>query len=109
MRPFDNRRVLVTRSDRGIGKGSRSVLKAARRFCSSPGAATNSTRCALLELTSEARAVALDLTLLDSARQVVTATADAWDGLDIVAQTAGLLRKAASWNWTILSGQPYSA
>lgn len=47
------------------------------------------TSAELLELTSEVRAVALDLTFPDSARQVVTAAAEAWHGLDILVTNAG--------------------
>lgn len=47
------------------------------------------TRAELLELNPEVRALALDLTLPDAARQVVSTAADAWGGLDILITNAG--------------------
>jgi 3-oxoacyl-[acyl-carrier protein] reductase len=92
MGSFDNRRVLVTGSGRGIGKGI------ARRFAESGAKILlvarsrdelERTRAELGELTSEVRTIALDLTLPDSARQVVTEAASAWSGLDILVTNAG--------------------
>jgi len=92
MRSFENRRVLVTGSGRGIGKGI------ARRFAQGGAKVLlvargreelDQTRSELLELTSEVRATALDLTLPDSARQIVAEAAHAWGGLDILVTNAG--------------------
>jgi NAD(P)-dependent dehydrogenase (short-subunit alcohol dehydrogenase family) len=92
MRPFENRRVLVTGSGRGIGKGI------ASRFAQSGAKVLlvarsrdelDQTRTELLELTSDVRAFALDLTVPDAARQVVGAVTDAWGGLDILITNAG--------------------
>src|SRR5579872_4747285 len=92
MRSFENRRVLVTGSGRGIGKGI------ARRFAEGGAKILlvarsrdelDQTRTELRELTSEVRATALDLTLPDSARQVVREAADVWGGLDILVTNAG--------------------
>ncbi len=92
MRSFENRRVLVTGSGRGIGKAI------ARRFAqggakillvSRSGSELEQTRAELLELTSEVRATALDLVGPDAARQIVSEAADAWGGLDILVTNAG--------------------
>jgi 3-oxoacyl-[acyl-carrier protein] reductase len=92
MRPFENRRVLVTGSGRGIGEGI------ARRFAEGGAKILlvarsrdelEQTRIELRELTSDVRSTALDLTLPDSARQVVTDALGAWGGLDILVTNAG--------------------
>jgi 3-oxoacyl-[acyl-carrier protein] reductase len=92
MPAFENRRVLVTGSGRGIGKGI------ARRFAEGGAKILlvarsrdelDHTRAELQEITPEVRAIALDLTLPDSARQVVTEAAEAWGGLDILVTNAG--------------------
>lgn len=77
MRFFENRRVLVTESGRGIEKGN------AHRF-------TQGGAKIPLVARTQARgpAVALDLALPDSARQVVTEAA-AWSGLHIVVIDTG--------------------
>jgi len=89
---FENRRVLVTGSGRGIGKAS------ARRFAlggakvllvARSRSELDESRAELLELTSEVHAVALDLTLPDSARQLVVKVRDLWGGLDILVTNAG--------------------
>jgi 3-oxoacyl-[acyl-carrier protein] reductase len=89
---FENRRVLVTGSGRGIGKaiarrfalgGARVLLMARSR------SELDESRAELLELTSEVHAVALDLTLPDSARQLVVKVRDLWGGLDILVTNAG--------------------
>jgi 3-oxoacyl-[acyl-carrier protein] reductase len=88
----ENRRVLVTGSGRGIGKAI------ARRFAQGEArillvARTRSelddSRAELLELTSEVHAVAVDLTLPDSARQLVAKASQRWGGLDILVTNAG--------------------
>lgn len=92
MRSFENKRVLVTGSGRGIGKaiarrfaqGGAKILLVARS-----GNELEQTRAELLELTSEVRATALDLILPDSARQIVAEAADTWGGLDILVTNAG--------------------
>ena len=92
MRRFEDRRVLVTGSGRGIGKGI------ARRFAEGGAKILlvarsrdelGQTRAELLELTPEVRAFALDLTLADSARRIVSEAVDAWGGLDILVTNAG--------------------
>lgn len=92
MRCYENRRVLVTGSGRGIGKGI------ARRFAEGGAKILlvarsrdelEQTSAELRGLTSDVRAVALDLTVPDSAREIVTAAAEAWDGLDILVTNAG--------------------
>jgi 3-oxoacyl-[acyl-carrier protein] reductase len=92
MRRFENQRVLVTGSGRGIGQaiarcfaeGGAKVMLVSR----SP-AELNETRAALLKLTSDVRALPLDLTLPTAARQIVDAMADAWGGIDILVTNAG--------------------
>ena len=92
MRSFENRRVLVTGSGRGIGKGI------ARRFTEGGAKVLlvarsrdelEQTRTELRELKSDVRSTALDLTLPDSARQLVTEAGAAWGGLDILITNAG--------------------
>jgi NAD(P)-dependent dehydrogenase (short-subunit alcohol dehydrogenase family) len=89
---FENRRVLVTGSGRGIGKaiarhfarsGARVLLVARGR------SELDESRAELLQLTSEVHAVALDLTLPDSARQLVGRARELWGGLDILVTNAG--------------------
>jgi NAD(P)-dependent dehydrogenase (short-subunit alcohol dehydrogenase family) len=92
MRSFEHHRVLVTGSGRGIGKGI------ARRFAQGGAKILlvarsrdelDQTRAELLQLTPEVRAVALDLTLPDSANQIVGHAAAAWGGLDVLVSNAG--------------------
>src|SRR5579872_1602392 len=92
MRSFENRRVLVTGSGRGIGKGI------ARRFAEGGAKILlvarsrdelEQTRAELSELTSEVRATALDLVASDSARQIVAEAQSVWGGLDILVTNAG--------------------
>lgn len=92
MLSFENRRVLVTGSGRGIGKGI------ARRFAEGGAKVLlvarsrdelDQTRAELLELTPGVRAVALDLTLPDSPRQIVAEASGVWGGLDILVTNAG--------------------
>jgi|SRR5215472_530776 len=92
MQSFENRRVLVTGSGRGIGKaiarrfahGGAKVLLVARSRNE-----LDDSRAELLELTSEVHAVALDLTLSDSDLQLVTKASELWGGLDILVTNAG--------------------
>src|SRR5215831_6776653 len=92
MRSFEDRRVLVTGSGRGIGKGI------ARRFAQGGAKVLlvarsrdelDQTRSELLELSSDVRAFALDLTGPDAARHVLSAAVDAWGGLDMLITSAG--------------------
>lgn len=92
MQSFENRRVVVTGSGRGIGKGI------ARRFAEGGAKVLlvarsrdelDQTRRELLELTSDVRALALDLTVPGAALQVIDAAAGAWGGLDILIPNAG--------------------
>lgn len=88
---FENRRVLVTGSGRGIGKaiahrfarGGAKVLLVSRSRNE-----LDDSRAELLELTCEVHAVALDLTLPDSARQLVANASELWGGLDILVTNA---------------------
>jgi NAD(P)-dependent dehydrogenase (short-subunit alcohol dehydrogenase family) len=92
MRSFDNQRVLVTGSGRGIGKaiarrfaeGGARVFLVARSSNELDG-----TRSELLEFSSDIRAAALDLILPDAARRVVAEAVEAWGGLDILVTNAG--------------------
>ena len=92
MPSFENRRVLVTASGRGIGRaiarrfarGGAKVLLVARGRSE-----LDESRAELLQLTSEVHAVALDLTLPDSARQLVGKVRDLLGGLDILVTNAG--------------------
>jgi len=92
MKHFENRRVLVTGSGRGIGKAiaHRFAREGAKiQLVARSQSELDTTRAELLELTSEVRATALDLQLPASARQIVGEVADAWDGLDILVTNAG--------------------
>jgi NAD(P)-dependent dehydrogenase (short-subunit alcohol dehydrogenase family) len=92
MRSFENQRVLVTGSGRGIGKaiarrfaqGGAKILLTARSQSE-----LDQTRAELQELTSEVRAIALDLVIPDSARRVIAEAVGAWGGLDILVTNAG--------------------
>ena len=92
MERFENRRVLVTGSGRGIGKaiarrfaqGGARIMLVARSLHE-----LEETRGELLELTSEVRTLALDLQLPHSGRQVLAEVEDAWNGLDILVTNAG--------------------
>jgi 3-oxoacyl-[acyl-carrier protein] reductase len=92
MLSFENRRVLVTGSGRGIGKAI------ARRFAQGGARIAlvarstdelEETRSELLQLTSEVIATTLDLLAPDSARALVSQIATAWGGLDILVTNAG--------------------
>jgi len=92
MQSFENQRVLVTGSGRGIGKaiarrfaqGGAKILLTAR----SQGE-LDQTQAELQALTSDVRAIALDLVAPDSARQVIAEAVGAWSGLDILVTNAG--------------------
>jgi NAD(P)-dependent dehydrogenase (short-subunit alcohol dehydrogenase family) len=92
MRSFENRRVLVTGSGRGIGKaivsyfaqGGAKILLVARSQHE-----LDDTRAELVRFTSEVHATDLDLTLPDTAQRVVAEAADIWGGLDILVTNAG--------------------
>lgn len=92
MLSFENRRVLVTGSGRGIGKaiarrfaeGGARVLLTARTQNE-----LEQTRAELQELTAEVRATTLDLVAPDSARQIVAEAISGWGGLDILVTNAG--------------------
>lgn len=91
-RPFENQRVLVTGSSRGIGKAI------ARRFAEG-GARLQlvartadelaTTKQELLDLTSDVRATALDLVAPAAALQIVEEVQNAWGGLDVLVSSAG--------------------
>ena len=108
MRSFENKRVLITGSGRGIGKGiahrfaqdGAKILLVARSRDE-----LDQTRGELLELASEVRALAIGLTLRDSTRQVVTEAAEAWGGLGILVTTPGPHRRVDSSNWTTTHGR----
>ena len=92
MRSFENRRVLVTGSGRGIGKGiARGFARGGAKVLLVARSRDElyQTSGELQELTSQVRAVALDLTLPDSARQIVSDASDAWGGLDVLVTNAG--------------------
>jgi len=92
MKSFENRRVLVTGSGRGIGKaiahrfarGGARIMLVARSLNE-----LEQTRGELLQLTSEVRILALDLQQPGSGKQVLTEVEDAWSGLDILVTNAG--------------------
>src|SRR5579864_403708 len=92
MQSFENQRVLVTGSGRGIGKaiarrfaqGGAKILLTAR----SQGE-LDQTQAELQALTSDVGAIALDLVAPDSARQVIAEAVGAWSGLDILVTNAG--------------------
>lgn len=92
MKPFENRRVLVTDSGRGIGKAiaHRFAREGAKiQLVARTQSELDATRTELLALTSEVRATALDLQLPGSARQIVGEVADVWGGLDVLVTNAG--------------------
>jgi NAD(P)-dependent dehydrogenase (short-subunit alcohol dehydrogenase family) len=92
MERFDNRRVLVTGSGRGIGKAiARRLAQGGARIMlvARSSHELEQTRSELLELTTEVRTLALDLQLPDSPRQVSTEVENAWSGLDILVTNAG--------------------
>lgn len=92
MRLFENRRVLVTGSGRGIGKaiarrfaeGGAKVILTARSQSE-----LDQTRAELQKFASEVRALTLDLVAPDSARRVVAEAVSAWGGLDVLVTNAG--------------------
>lgn len=91
MRSSETRRVLVTGSGRGIGKGI--ALEFARQGAKVQLAARTmdeleATRTELLQFASEVRATALDLLVSDSARLIVHELAEAWAGLDVLVTNA---------------------
>ena len=92
MRWFEDQRVLVTGSGRGIGSAI------ARRFAQDgariqlvvrSGDELTQTRSELALLTSEVRAMVSDLALPGAARQLVDKVIEAWGGLDILVTNAG--------------------
>jgi 3-oxoacyl-[acyl-carrier protein] reductase len=92
MADFMDRRVLVTGSGRGIGKGI--ALRFAQggakvQLVARSASELEETRSELANFTSEVRATVLDLTAPDSARKVVGEVASAWGGLDILVTNAG--------------------
>jgi NAD(P)-dependent dehydrogenase (short-subunit alcohol dehydrogenase family) len=109
MQSFENRRVLVTGSGRGIGKaiarrfaqGGAKILLVARSS-DELEASRRELRC----LTSEIHAVPLDLTLPDSAQKLVAKASDQWGGLDILITNAGA---AAQGGFLELNDDDWSA
>lgn len=92
MKHFENRRVLVTGSGRGIGKAiaHRFAREGAKiQLVARSQGELDATRAELLALTAEVRATALDLQLPGSAQQIVGEVADVWGGLDILVTNAG--------------------
>lgn len=92
MRPSEPRRVLVTGSGRGIGKGI--ALEFARQGAKVQLTARTideleATRTELMRFASEVRATAVDLLAPDSARLIVDEAANAWGGLDVLVTNAG--------------------
>src|SRR5215472_12421916 len=92
MADFKDRRVLVTGSGRGIGKGI--ALRFARggakvQLVARSASELEETRSELANFTWEVRTAVLDLTAPDSARKVVGEVASAWGGLDILVTNAG--------------------
>jgi 3-oxoacyl-[acyl-carrier protein] reductase len=92
MADFKDRRVLVTGSGRGIGKGI--ALRFAQggakvQLVARSASELEETRSELANFTSEVRTAVLDLTAPDSARKVVGEVASAWGGLDILVTNAG--------------------
>jgi NAD(P)-dependent dehydrogenase (short-subunit alcohol dehydrogenase family) len=91
MQSFEDRRVLITGSGRGIGKTiAHCFAEGGAKVCSWPAAGKlNESRAELFALTSEVHAVALDLTPPESGRQFVTTASELWGGLDILVTNAG--------------------
>jgi len=89
---FKNKRVLVTGSGRGIGKGiaERFAREGAWvQLVARSEEELEATLSELLKFTAEVRATPLDLLAPDSGRQIVEEVQRAWDGLDILITNAG--------------------
>lgn len=89
---FENQRVLVTGSGRGIGSAiaHRFAQEGARiQLVARSMDELEQTRSELAPLASEVRAMTLDLVLPGSARQLVDEVARGWGGLDILVTNAG--------------------
>jgi len=92
MRWFENQRVLVTGSGRGIGSAiaRRFAQDGARiQLVARSADELEQTRSELALLTSEVRAMVSDLALPGAARQLVDKVIEAWGGLDILVTNAG--------------------
>ena len=92
MKRFRGKRVLVTGSGRGIGAAiaRRFASESARVYLTArSGAELTTTRDELRSLTSEVRAIALDLTEKGSAAKLTAEVEQAWGGLDILVTNAG--------------------
>ena len=89
---FENQRVLVTGSGRGIGSAiaHRFAQEGARiQLVARSMDELEQTPSELAPLASEVRAMTLDLVLPGSARQLVDEVARGWGGLDILVTNAG--------------------
>ncbi len=105
---FKNKRVLVTGSGRGIGKGiaERFAREGAWvQLVARSEEELEATRSELLKFTAEVRATPLDLLAPDSGRQIVEEVQRAWDGLDILITNAGAAAQGASLNSKMPSGR----
>ena len=92
MQRFHNKRVLVTGSGRGIGQAiaERFAREGARvQLVARSQAELDETKRGLEAFSAEIRATALDLTLPDSAGQIISEVEKAWGGLDILVTNAG--------------------
>ncbi len=89
---FKNKRVLVTGSGRGIGKGIAEQFAregAWVQLVARSEEELEATRSELLKFTAEVRATSLDLLGPASGRQIVEEVQHAWGGLDILVTNAG--------------------
>lgn len=92
MNHFQNQRVLITGSGRGIGKAiaHRFAREGAKiQLVARTQSELDATHTELLGLTSEVRAAVLDLQHPTAARHLIDEIAEVWGGLDVLVTNAG--------------------